>query len=324
MWIEGLKAFLDEGMQRVIRKMEEVLQSDITLLGDINASLLSGGGKMMRPGMALLIAGATGGVTEDTIRFAAASELLHNATLLHDDVVDGAGERRGRPTVGAILGGTASVLIGDFWLVKAVECILSASRHSERGIRIFSKTLSDLTEGELLQMEKAATAATTRADYSRIIYSKTASLFEATALTAALSSGADEDRVRLMGDYGREIGMAFQIRDDMFDYMDKAATGKPCGIDLLEGKITEPLLSAMDAAPGEAAAIRDKVRRIPQEPALAKEVCAFVHAHDGLSLAAKRLDAYVEKALACLSSLPESTEKSYLAKLSRFVGDRAC
>ena len=322
MRIEGLKAFLEPLMQRVRDMMEAVLASDISLLGETNSSLLASGGKGMRPGMALLIAGALGGATKDSIRFAAAAELLHNATLLHDDVVDGADERRGAPTVSSLLGGTASVLIGDFWLVKAVECILSADRESARAVRIFSKTLSDLTEGELLQMEKASTGDTTREDYTRIIYSKTASLFEATALTAALSTGAPEPVIAAMGRFGREIGMAFQIRDDMFDYMDAPGIGKPVGIDLTEGKITEPLLSALDAAPSEESRIRGLVRRIPAEPSLADEVRAFVRDHDGLSGAAAALDGYVKKALDCLDVLPSSEEKSYLRTLSCYVGER--
>lgn len=322
MYIEGLKSFLEPGMRRVRCEMERLLSSDVSLLGETNRSLLGSGGKGMRPGLALLLAGALGGVTGDTIRFAAAAELLHNATLLHDDVVDGADRRRGAPTVSSLLGGTASVLVGDFWLVKAVESILSAERSSERAVRIFSKTLSDLSEGELLQMEKAVSGDTTRADYTRIIYSKTASLFEATALTAALSVGADEKTLSAVGRYGREIGMAFQVRDDMFDYMDAPKVGKPVGIDLLEGKITEPLLCALDAAPGEEARIRDLVRRIPSEPALADEVRSFVREQDGLSGAAATLDQYVKKSLDCLEVLPDSEEKSYLRTLSRYVGER--
>ena len=175
--ITDIKTFLAAPMAEVSALMDESLKSDIALLDATNRSLLSQGGKMMRPVLSLLAAGACGGIKADSIRFAAAAEMIHNATLLHDDVVDGASLRRGRPTVMSILNGPASVLVGDYWLVKAIRCILDADRYSERVIRLFSKTLSDLAEGELLQLQKASNADTTREDYIHIIYSKTASLF---------------------------------------------------------------------------------------------------------------------------------------------------
>ena len=154
--ITDIKTFLAAPMAEVSALMDESLKSDIALLDATNRSLLSQGGKMMRPVLSLLAAGACGGIKADSIRFAAAAEMIHNATLLHDDVVDGASLRRGRPTVMSILNGPASVLVGDYWLVKAIRCILDAERYSERAIRLFAKTLSDLAEGEMLQLEKAS------------------------------------------------------------------------------------------------------------------------------------------------------------------------
>ena len=174
--IRALKAFLAGPMQEVSALLEASLKSDIALLDATNRSLLSQGGKLMRPMLSLLSAGACGGINADSVRFAAAAEMIHNATLLHDDVVDGATMRRGKPTVMSILSSPASVLVGDYWLVKAIRCILDADRYSERAIRLFAKTLSDLAEGEMLQLQKASSGDTTREDYLRIIYSKTASL----------------------------------------------------------------------------------------------------------------------------------------------------
>ena len=181
--IRALKAFLAGPMQEVSALLEASLRSDIALLDATNRSLLSQGGKLMRPMLSLLSAGACGGINADSVRFAAAAEMIHNATLLHDDVVDGATMRRGKPTVMSILSSPASVLVGDYWLVKAIRCILDADRYSERAIRLFAKTLSDLAEGEMLQLQKASNGDTTREDYLRIIYSKTASLFEASVLS---------------------------------------------------------------------------------------------------------------------------------------------
>ena len=177
--VQKITESLHPYMTRVERLIVDALSTDIQLLDATNKSIRERPGKMLRPTLALLSAGAVSGINEDSMRFAAAAELLHNATLLHDDVVDGATQRRGAPTVASLLDGRAAVLVGDFWLVKCMQVVLGAGKHTDKAIRIFAKTLSDLAEGELLQMEKATKGDTTEEDYLRIIYCKTASLFEA-------------------------------------------------------------------------------------------------------------------------------------------------
>ena len=320
--IREIKACLAGPLEKVSALLADSLKSDIALLDATNRSLLSQGGKLMRPMLSLLSAGACGGINADSVRFAAASELIHNATLLHDDVVDGASVRRGKPTVMSILNGPASVLVGDFWLVKAIRCILDADRYSERAIRLFAKTLSDLAEGEMLQMQKASDCDTTREDYIRIIYSKTASLFEAAALSGAVSADAPEEWTAALAGYARNLGLAFQIKDDIFDYTGSDALGKPVGIDLREQKITLPLLCALDSAPEEAPAIRTMVGQISDHPELADNVRSFVLDHGGVEKAVAEMDKYIGEAVFCLEELPQSPEKSYLADLARFVGER--
>ncbi len=320
-------AYLKPGLEHVNSFIDAALRSDIELLDSTNRSLREHPGKMMRPMLALLVAEAAGSSTplpEDTFRYAAATELLHNATLLHDDVVDGATERRGVPTVASLLGGSAAVLIGDYWLQKCLRLILGARRETDRVLRLFAQTLGHLTEGELLQMQKATSGDTTQADYLRIIYGKTASLFESTALSAAISVGADENVIRSLGDFAVQLGMAFQIKDDIFDYSDVAdALGKPVGIDLLEQKITQPLLCALDQVPEtEQKRIRGLVARIADDPSLAAEVSAFVKEHNGVSLAVTEMEKHVEMGISYLHVLPESKDKEYLEKLARFVGQR--
>ena len=319
-----IKESLHPYLERVERLVDTSLSSDIPLLDTVNRSLRERTGKMLRPMIALLAAGAAGGVSEDSIRFAAAAELLHNATLLHDDVVDGASERRGTPTVSSILGGSAAVLVGDFWLVKCMQVILSSEEYGDRALRIFSKTISDLTEGEMLQMQKASEGDTTQEDYLRIIYNKTASLFEAAALSAAVSAGAPGRTVTVLGEFAKNLGLAFQIKDDIMDYsVPGDGFGKPVGQDLMEQKITQPLLCALGSvSEEEALSVRKKVASISDNPSLADEVRAFVFAHDGVSKAEVVLDYYIEKALKTLQVLPTSAEKSYLAELSLFVGAR--
>ena len=317
------KAFLAEPLERVFALLETSLGSDIALLDATNRSLLAQGGKRIRPGLTLLAAGACGGVNDDTVRFAAAAEMIHNATLLHDDVVDGATTRRGKPTVMSILSSPASVLIGDYWLVKAIRCILDAERYSERAIRLFAKTLSDLAEGEMLQLEKASSCDTTREDYLRIIYSKTASLFEAAVLAGAVSADAPEEWTAALAGYARNLGLAFQIKDDILDYAGDEALGKPVGIDLKEQKITLPLLCALDSAPAEEAAeVRALVGRISDEPALADRVRAFVLEKGGVDKAAAEMGKYIDEAVSCLDELPSSAEKPYLVELAHYVGER--
>ena len=318
-----IKAFLAGPLEEVSALLEASLKSDIALLDATNLSLLSQGGKRIRPCLTLLAAGACGGVVSDSVRFAAAAELIHNATLLHDDVVDGAATRRGKPTVMALLSSPASVLIGDFWLVKAIRCLLEADRYSERAIRLFAKTLSDLAEGEMLQLQKASACDTTREDYIRIIYSKTASLFEASVLSGALSADAPEEWTAALAGYARNLGIAFQIQDDILDYAGGEDLGKPVGIDLREQKITLPLLCALDSVSEEAAsAVRAKVGRISDEPELAADVQRFVREHDGVDKARAEMGNYIDEAVFCLEELPQTEEKSYLANLARFVGDR--
>ena len=316
--------YLQEDLEKVNSLMCESLATDIELLDRTNRALLDRRGKQLRPMLALLTARVCGGgaCNEDTIRFAAASELLHNATLLHDDVADNSAERRGAPTVMSLLGSRAAVLLGDFWLVRAVTRILDASRGSDRVVRIFAGTLSDLAEGEMLQLQKASSADTTEEDYLRIVYGKTASLFVTTALSAAISVGATPAREEAVRRYAESLGIAFQIRDDIFDYEDAPAIGKPVGLDLQEQKITLPLLGALKAVPEEERRIRNLVLGMMEHPENQCEIVDFVKTSGGMDYARRRLEEYVDKAVAALDALPEGRDRDALAVMARFVGER--
>lgn len=317
---------LREDLDRVNDLMSRSLSTDIDLLDHTNGTLLGRRGKQLRPTVALLTARACGhgACNEDTIRFAAASELLHNATLLHDDVADDSTERRGAPTVMSLLGSRAAVLLGDFWLVKAMGCVLDASVcDSARVIRIFSRTLSDLAEGEMLQLQKASSADTTEEDYLRIIYGKTASLFVTAALSAAISVGAAPAEEAAVRAYAGNLGIAFQIRDDIFDYEKDAVIGKPVGQDLHEQKITLPLLGALRSVPGEEQRrIRNLVLGMTEHPGNQEEIVEFVRSSGGVAYARRRLDEYVDKAVAALDGLPAGRDRDELAALARFAGER--
>lgn len=223
----------------------------------------------------------------------------------------------------AILGGPASVLLGDYWLVKAMDNILASSAHGNEVIRIFSKTLSSLAEGEMLQLQKASSGDTEEEDYFRIIYSKTASLFESTCVSAAISVNAPEAWVEAVRNYAVSLGIAFQIKDDIFDYTGGKKIGKPVGIDLEEQKITLPLLGALESASDERAShIRNMLLNIQEHPEYKEDIVAFVKEEKGIEYAVSRLDEYVAKAVGALAALPDSREKDYLVKIAEFTAYR--
>lgn len=325
MTLDEIKDFLGQDWKDTDALIRSSLESDISLLNATNKAILDHSGKQLRPIVSLLVARACGGgrVNADSVRYAAAAELLHNATLLHDDVADSSCERRGAPTVMAILGGPASVLLGDFWLVKALENILASSANCNEVIRIFAGTLSSLAEGEMLQLQKASSGDTVEEDYYRIIYSKTASLFEAAFVSAAISVNAPADWIEAVRDYAVSLGIAFQIKDDIFDYSDGKKIGKPVGIDLEEQKITLPLLGALAAAsPERAKQIRGMVLAILEHPEYKEEIVGFVKEGKGIEYAVSRLEDYVSKAVDALAVLPDSKEKDYLVKIAGFTAYR--
>ena len=310
-------SYLGDDWNQVRSLIGEALHSDISLLNSTNESIILHSGKMMRPMLALLTARACGGANRDSCLFAAATELLHNATLLHDDVADESVERRGVPTVNALLGGPAAVLVGDFWLARAVEMVLDSSHREDSVVKLFSKTLVDLAEGEMLQLQKASGADTTEEDYYRIIYCKTASLFETACVSAAMSVDACPEYVEAARKYAVSTGLAFQIRDDILDYAGTSELGKPVGIDLKEQKITLPLLGVLKGS-----AQQEEIRRMVREIHLCAGNCEAVRSlvlnGGGVDYAIAELDGHIEAAVSVLDVLPDSPARTYLEALARF------
>ncbi len=324
--IKAIKEYLGVDWLAVQNQIASSLKSDIGLLNATNDSILSHSGKQLRPMLSLLMAKACSGgkVSDDTVKYAAASELLHNATLLHDDVADDSDKRRGVPTIMSLMGPAVSVLVGDYWLVKAMELVMDSSDESPRVMKIFAKTLSDLAEGEMLQLQKAQKGDTDEGDYLRIIYNKTASLFEAACVSAAISVGASDEIIKAAKDYAVALGLAFQIKDDILDYAGTDAVGKPLGADILEQKITMPLLGALANAGEEVEEqIRKKIADIVSHPEYRDEIVQFVKDNAGLDYAVSRLDAYVEAAVGALDMFPESEAKASLVELAYFTANRA-
>lgn len=325
--IKAIQDFLGEAWLLTKERISSTLESDIALLNSTNESILSHSGKQMRPMLTLLMARACSpaGVNDATVSYAAAADLLHNATLLHDDVADGSEQRRGKPTIMSLMGPSVSVLVGDYWLVKAMELILNVENAGSSGVmKIFAKTLSDLAEGEMLQLQKAQSGDTSEEDYLKIIYNKTASLFEAACVSAAISVDAPEEFVRAAREYAVALGLAFQIQDDILDYSGTEAVGKPLGADILEQKITMPLLGALaDVPEAKADEVRGKVSNIADCPEYRDDIVSFVRENGGLEYAVARLKGYVESAIRALDVLPDTEARKYLVELAYYTAQRA-
>lgn len=314
--IGGIISLLGADWDRVCGLIRADLHTDVALLEDVNERILSHSGKMLRPLISLLTAKALGTPNEDSLHYAAASELLHNATLIHDDVADESPERRGFPTVSALVGPSAAVLVGDFWLAKAVEAVCGTERFG-KVVRLFSRTLSDLAEGEMYQLEKASSADTSEEDYLRIIKCKTASLFVAACEAGACSVDAPPELESAAREYSLALGIAFQIKDDILDYAGTGELGKPVGVDLRERKITLPLIGAL-ASLDDDSAMRRKVLQINEHPEYCAQLRSFVADNGGIEYAAARLKEYIDRAIDALRPVPDSPEKDALAEIARY------
>ena len=318
--MKEVQQYLGKAWTDFQRCFAESLESDIPLLDKANQYLLGHGGKKLRPLFTLLIAKALrGDCNERVVCCAAASELLHTATLMHDDVADNAPTRRGVPTMMTVYSPTTAVLLGDYWLSKAMDLIID--HPDKRVLHIFSKCLADLASGEMLQLEKAEKADTTEDDYRRIIYCKTTSLFEACMVSAACSVEASEEEIERCRIYAWHIGQAFQMRDDMLDYSPELSIGKPTGQDILEKKITLPLFGLFEKAPRSV--VREVRRRMKNPDAeLVSDVFAWVRQYDAMSYAREKLDAEIRQAVEVLAAFPASPSRDYLEQMAGMIAIR--
>ncbi len=305
------------------------LNSESALLNQINAYLLDASGKKLRPLLAILSAKACSGlVNEKAVICATVSELIHTATLLHDDVVDNSDNRRGRATIRKMFSPGTSVLMGDYWLTRAIHLMLE-SNISYSVLALFSKALEELAEGEIMQMEYADKLTTGWNEYIEIIRRKTASLFRAAIKGSALVSLDTESEesemvFKALDEYSFYLGCSFQMRDDILDYYPSEVIGKDSNCDIEERKITLPLLCAMANNPDKEAYIRSRMREIVPmaedasvNSAVVEEIKAFVLENQGLESALERLREYIDKALECLDVLEDSISKKALVSLTK-------
>lgn len=301
-------------------EFETSLRSETRLLQKAIDQILSATGKHIRPLLVLLSAKACGEVTESSINAAVFLELLHTATLIHDDVIDETKQRRGVPSLNALFDNRVSVLVGDYILSTAL--IRSIQTGNLRIIGIVSDLGRDLSEGEIKQMETADESILDEQCYMQVIYKKTATLLAACASIGAISAGADDGQVALMRDFGVQLGYAFQIKDDIFDYFKGQQIGKPTGNDIREGKVTLPLLFALRQGGREA----DELRRIILAKDFTDEhierLIAFAKAQGGIEYAEKKMEEFQQKAVGLLVQLPDTPAKQSLKILSEYIISR--
>ena len=304
-------------MDTVIRQR---LQSDVVLIRQVAEYIISSGGKRLRPALLILVAGACGYQGSAHHLLAAVVEFIHTATLLHDDVVDDSKLRRGRATANAAFGNPASVLVGDFLYSRAFQMMVEVQ--DMRVMEVLADATNTIAEGEVLQLLSIHNVNTTEADYLRVVRSKTAKLFEAAGRLGGIISGVNPELEEDLAAYGRHIGTAFQLVDDILDYSGELEkTGKNIGDDLAEGKVTLPLIFAMRHATAEQ---KELIRKAVSEPVAAEldTVVATIRDCGALDYARSQAEAEVRLAMDMLASVPNSKHKDCLLELATFAVSR--
>lgn len=314
--LQRIRALVQGELRAVDEAIRKGFHSAVPLVDQVAEHIIDGGGKRLRPLLVVLAGRACSSTEPACIHAAAFIEFIHTATLLHDDVVDMSARRRGRDTANEIYGNQASVLVGDFVYSRAFQ-LMAASR-SQRVIEIMADATNLIAEGEVLQLVNARDPDTTEARYLEVIRRKTAQLFQAGAEVAAVLSGANTVVQRALADYGRHLGTAYQLIDDVLDYQsDPATRGKDLGDDLAEGKPTLPLIYALrHSAPERVEQIREIIKTGGREGI--EPIMAAIESSGGLAYTARLAQAEADQALAALAALPETPYREALAALVHF------
>ena len=318
-------------IQTEFRQFEEtfavILKSDNPLLNEVLDYIYAKRGKQLRPILVLLSAGLCRGITSKTIQSAVSLELMHTASLMHDDVVDDTPMRRGAKATHEIWSNKIAILVGDFILAKAIE-LLSAVRNTSI-LGIVSEMCASLTSGELLQLHAGESMWISEEQYLQVIKHKTAHLFSACSEAGAVSAGATNRQQTAMRQFGMYLGLCFQLKDDVFDYSDIEDLGKPTMNDLRDGKATIPIIKSLQRAPKEEAehikelakALANKSPHIDSFEA-EQEIRSFVLRYDGIRYAYQLMDKYRKKAVDALSIFPENKYKESLISLLDYAIQR--
>ena len=320
--VELIKLPIKNEMELFEKKFKDSMLSKVPLLNRITYYIVRRKGKQMRPMFVFLVAKmvSDGGFDERTYRGASVVELIHTATLVHDDVVDDSNRRRGFFSVNALWKNKIAVLVGDFLLSKGL--LLSIDNEDFDLLKLISIAVREMSEGELLQIEKARKLDITEDVYFDIIRQKTATLIAACCGIGAASVGAKQDTVQQMRKFGEYIGVAFQIKDDLFDYTDDKI-GKPTGIDIKEQKMTLPLIHTLNTCTSEEKSwLINSIKKHNKDKKRVKEVIDFVKENGGIEYTTNKMYDYKNRALAILENYPESPYKSSLIMMIDYVVER--
>jgi octaprenyl-diphosphate synthase len=318
--VEQIKAPVAQELELFEGKFRDSMKSSVPLLDKITAYIVKRKGKQLRPMFVFLSAKMCGELNESTHRAAALIELLHTATLVHDDVVDDSNMRRGFFSVNALWKNKIAVLVGDYLLSRGL--LLSVDNNDFHLLQIVSRAVREMSEGELLQIEKARRLDIQEPVYFEIIRQKTASLIASCCASGAASVTRDEATIKKMHQFGEYTGIAFQIKDDLFDY-GSGDIGKPSGIDIKEKKMTLPLIFALNKADrSEKRQIINIIKNHNEEPEEVQKVIQFVTTSGGLEYATGKMNEYKEKALDILNEFPESPARTSLIQLVNFTVER--
>jgi octaprenyl-diphosphate synthase len=318
--INDIQAPIASEMKDFEQKFRQFMKSDVMLLDQIMKYIIQRKGKQMRPMFVFLMAGLTGTINEATHRGAALIELLHTASLVHDDVVDESNYRRGFFSINALWKNKIAVLVGDYLLSRGL--LLSIDNQDFKLLQIVSTAVKQLSEGELLQIEKARKLDITEELYYDVIRQKTASLIAACCGVGVASVSEDDELINKAKILGEKIGMAFQIKDDLFDYGDEEI-GKPTGIDIKEKKMTLPLIYALNHATySEKRRIINIVKNESDKPNKVAEVIDFVKKSGGIHYTNTVMQSYVNEANVILASFPDSSYSRSLKGLIQYTIER--
>jgi len=315
-----IKAPIAEELIEFNKRFKESMKSHTPLLDKITYYIVQRKGKQLRPILVFLSAKIWGEVTPSTYIAASLVEILHTGTLVHDDVVDESYERRGFFSVNALWKNKIAVLVGDYFLAQGL--ILALENKEYDLLQILSGSIKKMSEGEIMQLEKARKLDIEESIYYDIIKQKTASLIAATCSAGAASSTNDQHAIDLMLKFGETLGVAYQIKDDLFDYGSEAI-GKPTGIDIQEKKMTLPLIYALSqSSRSEKNSIINKIKKKSTDPKVVKEVIEFVQNKKGLEYAESAMHDYKNKTIDILNQFPDSESKSSLRHLVEYVVER--
>jgi octaprenyl-diphosphate synthase len=319
--LEEIRKPVEREMKEFNSRFKSVVSSDITLLSMVTRYVLRRKGKQMRPLFVFLSSGLTGEISEASYTAAALIELMHTATLVHDDVVDESNERRGAFSINALWRSKVAVLFGDYLLARGL--LLAVEKKDYDLLEIVSTSSKEMSEGELLQIQKTRSLNIDMETYYEVIRKKTASLIASCTAAGATAASASREDINRIYEMGIQIGMAFQIKDDLFDYQSHNSIGKPSGNDIKEKKFTLPLIYALNqAAPDERRAVIRKIKNGKRNQKVVNEVIHFVKENGGIEYAITKMEAFKSAAMEILHTFPESPYRDSLRDLVEYTVSR--